>query len=115
MFERGDLVWVYFDLPRQKETKFHPALIISNDSVYNQDDIYICVMLSSSRNTDKFTFELTREMLIRKPKKEFSQVRCHLITYIKDNHISGPVINTVKPQIVDRIVQHINAKALEEW
>lgn len=46
MLNRGNIVEVYFDLPRQKETKTHPGIIISNHEVYDVDEMYICVMMS---------------------------------------------------------------------
>lgn len=46
MFERGDIVEIYFDLPKARETKLHPAIIISNDEVYQEDEVYICVMIA---------------------------------------------------------------------
>lgn len=75
MLNRGDIVEVYFDLPRQKETKTHPGIIISNHEVYDVDEMYICVMMSSSDRTDKMTFEITQDMLEMTNNKAFSQAR----------------------------------------
>ena len=44
-YERGDIVEVFFDLPYTTETKTHPAIIISNEDVFNTDSIYICVII----------------------------------------------------------------------
>ena len=115
-FERGDIVEVYFDLPYHDKTETHPAVIISNHEVYNTDEIYICVMITSSRRKDLFTFEVTQNMLQSKNNKKVSQARCHLVTYIKENHIVGNYPrNRMKVSAVNRLIARINETALEEF
>lgn len=115
-FNRGDIVEVYFDLPYTRETKLHPAIIISNEDVYNTDEMYICVMMTSSKQTDIFTFEITDDMLTFKSKKKFNQARCHLVSYIMEKHITnGQPLNTLKPNIVDRLVDRINEVSLSDY
>ena len=46
-FQKGDIIDVFFDLPYSKETKTHPAIIISNEDVYDKDELYVCVMMTS--------------------------------------------------------------------
>ena len=108
-FNRGDIIDVFFDLPYSRETKTHPAIIISNEDVYDTDGIYICVMMTSSKKTDLFTFEITQDMLQMKNSKDFSQARCHIITYVMENHIvSKSVKNTLKQNAVERLITRIN-------
>lgn len=114
MYERGDIVSVYFDLPKQRETKTHPAIIISNDSVYDIQDVYLCVMMTSSEQIDKFSFEISDEMTDIKLGKDFQQARCHLVTYIEEKHIDSRFNCKLKTQYVDKLVEHINISALEE-
>lgn len=108
IFEYGDIVEVFFDLPHSRETKLHPAIIISNYKVYDQDEIYICVMMTSSTNIDLFSFEITQEMLFNKNSKPFSQARCHLITYVKEKHFEKRPINKMKSIYVEQLVEKIN-------
>lgn len=114
MFERGDIVEVYFDLPRAVETKLHPAIIISNNDVYDKDDVYICVMMTSSKNNDLFSFEIKPEMLESPNNKDFSQARCHLISYIKENHLEKQKLNRMKESYVDNLVMRINTVAISK-
>lgn len=108
-YSRGDIVEVYFDLPYQKETKLHPAIIISNQSVFEKDDVYICVMMTSSNRLDMFSFEITKDMLESKNNKVFSQARCHLVTYIQEKHILNQTKkNSLKESAVNRLVERIN-------
>ena len=54
-FQKGDIIDVFFVLPYSKETKTHPAIIISNEDVYDKDELYVCVMMTSSTETDLFS------------------------------------------------------------
>lgn len=112
MFERGDIVEIYFDLPKARETKLHPAIIISNEDVYQEDEVYICVMMTSTTDIDLFSFPIGPEMLQSKNNKDFSQARCHLITYASEKHFEKRVINRIKPMYVDKLVERINTLCL---
>ena len=108
-FQKGDIIEVYFDLPYSKETKTHPAIIISNDDVYDKDESYVCVMMSSNTDTDLFTFEITQEMLTQKNNKPFSQARCHIITFVQEKHIIGNrAMNSLKENALNRLIVRIN-------
>lgn len=112
--ERGDIVEVYFELPYSKETKTHPAIIISNEDVHDQE-IYICVMMTSSKTKDIFTFEISNDMLNKPSNKDFSQARCHIVTYILEKHIvKNANKSTLKPNAVNRLVSHIEQTALSQ-
>lgn len=114
MFERGDIVEVYFDLPKATETKLHPAIIISNNDVYDNDEIYICVMMTSSKKVDLFSFEIKHEMLDYPNNKDFSQARCHLITYVKEKHFEKRKLNRLKDSYVDNLVERINTVVINK-
>ncbi|MBZ9731107.1 hypothetical protein LB467_15535 [Salegentibacter sp. JZCK2] len=54
-------------------------------------------------------------MLQRKNCKDFSQARCHLITYIMEKHIVGNYAkNSMKLAAVDRLIARINEISLED-
>lgn len=109
--KRGDIIEVYFDFPKVDNSIPHPAIIISNDDVYDVEEGYVCVMITSSTNfIDKFTFEITSEMLQRPSNKDFSQARCHLITFVYESHLSDKnyAKNTLKENALDRLLIHIN-------
>ena len=112
---RGDIIDVFFDLPYSKESKTHPAVILSNEDVYDADELYVCVMMTSVENKDLFTFEITQEMLQMPNNKKFSQIRCHLITYIMEKHIiSKYPKNTLKPNALERLIARINEVTFNE-
>lgn len=87
---RGDIIDVYFKFPYQQGVNnTHPAIIISNETVYHTGDSFIVVMLTHSEIIDEFTFEIKPEMLINKTDERFSQVRCHLITQIFEDQVNN--------------------------
>lgn len=103
------LLTFFFDLPYSRETKTHPAIIISNEDVYDKDELYVCVMMTSSTETDLFTFTITDDMLVQKSNKDFSQARCHLISYVMEKHIVGKTPkNTMKENALNRLLIKIN-------
>jgi mRNA-degrading endonuclease toxin of MazEF toxin-antitoxin module len=107
-YQRGDIIMVYFDLPYSETSDSHPAVIISNDDVFEQDGLYICVMMTSSKHIDKYSFEVTQEMLVNQNNKDFSQVRCHLITNVEHDAVKGGKINSMKKNSVDQLVIRIS-------
>lgn len=111
-FERGDIVQVFFDLPHSKETKYHPAIIISNDEVVESQEVFICVMMTSSDKTDVYTYKIEDYMLVSKNNVNFSQARCHLISYVKEEHIKYFKGNHLKKLYVDNLVDRINTVVL---
>ena len=60
----------------------HPAVVISNDELFMDDDCYLVIMLTSQVYGDRYTCEITNEMLTQSNNKPYSEVRCHLVTYI---------------------------------
>lgn len=85
----GDIVEFHLELPYQESIKPHPFIIISNQDVFDQDGMYICVMITHSTYIDQFTFEIDRaKMLTKDGWKKFSQARCHLIVNIKEEDIT---------------------------
>lgn len=114
-FNRGDIIEMYLDLPYQESSKPHPFVIISNEDVFQEDGMYICVMLTHSPRIDKFTFEITDDMLVKKGDGKFSQARCHLVVNVKGEHIIiNSNRNSMKKPSVDRLVSRIEITALSQ-
>ena len=106
---RGDIIEVFFELPYSELSKSHPAIIISNSDVYEQDGIYICLMMTHLQKVDTFTFQILDEMLVKKSDGKFSQARCHIITYVSEKHIiKNKNFNCLKSNAVDRLIARIN-------
>ena len=115
--KRGDIIEVFFEFPKLKNTDTHPAVIISNQDVYDTDEGYVCVIMTSSKEfIDKFTFEITENMLQRPNNKGFSQARCHMITFVRESHLVDKNYpkNTLKPNAVERLIAFINEETFSD-
>lgn len=109
-FVKGDVIAVDFKMPNTGDYKKHSAVVISEKGVYEHDKCYICVMMSSNNVTDKFSFPLTGNMLKMPANKEFSQVRCHLITYVRERDAisnGGKPFNQLTEQAIDRLIEFL--------
>ena len=87
--QQRDIVEVNFELPNGK-LKVHPALVISNQSVTEAEDIFYALMISSKEYNDEFTFELTNQMLT-KPMNKTSFVKCQLIQAYSENEVISKI------------------------
>lgn len=115
-YKRGDIVEVPFQIPHHGRIEKHPAIIISNDEVYEQDECYICVMMTSSSQVDQFTFLVEDHMLQSPNSKDFAQVRCHLVSYVLKSHIvNNSKRNRMKADYVDKLVEYISVVALGSY
>lgn len=112
-FSRGDIINIFFELPNYKKQEWHPALIISNDEVFLDDNCYIVLMITGSEEfNDKFSF-LIEDKMLNKPLDKKSQVRCHLVTYVLEKHLTGSRIKaTMKEDYVDAVVNRMVNSAL---
>lgn len=112
-YNRGEIVEFYLELPYQASSKPHPFIIVSNDEVFEQDGMYICVMITHSEHIDQFTFEIEDEMLLKGGDGKFSQARCHLIVNIREEDIIVTrKRNKMKNNYVDRLVSRIESVVL---
>ena len=69
-------------------------------------------MMTSSTAIDLFSFEIKPEMLDLPLKKEYSQARCHLVSYVREKHFEKHKLNHLKEDYVDNLVSRINAVSI---
>ncbi len=116
MKNRGEFIELNIRIPvpgtNRFEFKNHPFVIISNEDVYHAENSYLCAMITHSSIKDQFTFELTNDM-VANPLNGTQQVRCHIVVFAHESEIiTNPNFNKMKSGDVDRLVNHINIKAL---
>jgi mRNA-degrading endonuclease toxin of MazEF toxin-antitoxin module len=109
MYQQGDIVQVNFPLPTG--LKLHPAVIVSNDEVYETEECYIGIMITSSKIRDNFSFELLNEMLTN-PLDKPSQVRCQLIALFNENEIEKKISHLKKEPLIS-LVKQMNDKVFK--
>lgn len=116
-YKRGDVIELPFLIPGKNKTEVHPAIIISNNTVYENEGIYICAMVTHSNLNEYFAFDLTADMFISSQKIPEGKVKAHLIAYVLENHIisnSNSKKNRMKSIYVDKLVQFISDTVLME-
>ncbi|SDP93727.1 PemK-like, MazF-like toxin of type II toxin-antitoxin system [Mucilaginibacter sp. OK268] len=108
-FKEGHIVALNFEMPNDGSYLEHPAVIISCDEVYSKDKCYVCVMISGTEQTDRFSFKLDSTMYEKPHIGKKSQVRCHLILYVLEKYILDlQPFNKLTPQAMERLIAHIN-------
>ncbi len=81
---QGEIVEVSFNLPQGYLP--HPAVVLSNNEIIENEESFVAVMLSSKDYDDEYSFFITDEMLTQKPKIKY-QARCHLISFFKEKEV----------------------------
>jgi mRNA-degrading endonuclease toxin of MazEF toxin-antitoxin module len=109
MYQQGDIVLVHFPLP--KGFKLHPAIIISTDEVYESEEAYLGVMITSSTIRDNFSYVLSNEMLTN-PLEKVSQVRCHLIALFHEDEIEQK-LSKLKAHYLKELVLQIEEEVIK--
>jgi len=105
-YSKRQIIEVHFDL--EQGTQLHPGIILSVEDVYNVERHYICAMISTTSREDVYTFPLGKGDT-RKPLKDGSQVRTHLIFQIRDEDINGSSPrNSLTEDAFLRLIDHID-------
>ena len=72
-----DIIEVNFQLPGGI-FKPHPVLVVSNENVYEQEEIFYALLISSKQFNTEFEIEISDDMLLSPlPKRSF--VKCQLL------------------------------------
>ena len=109
-YQRGDIIELPFHIPGRNITQNHPAIIISNSDVHNNEGIYICVMITHSDINDMFAFPLSNGMFVNSQNVPDGKAKAHLIAYVLESQIiknSSNKRNRMKSVYVDKLVHFI--------
>jgi len=106
-YQRGEIIEVPVPIPGKNRTEIHPAIIISNEDVFNNEEIYICLMITHSTQNDLFAYPLKKEMFISERTAPEGSIKTHLIFSISEkdiisNHNSKK--SRMKSTYIDRLV-----------
>lgn len=103
-YEQRDIVEINFLFP-DGTSKPHPALIVSNNELQeNEGFIYLC-MISSKDYNPQYTYTLKDNMLI-KPMRKQSYVKCQLIMGNIERDVIRK-ISRIKQPYFDEIIEKI--------
>ena len=104
MYFQGDIVLVNF--PHPKGFNPHPAIIISCNDVYETEECYIGLMITSSKILDNFTWVIENDMLAI-PLDKQNQVRCQLIALFHNDEVLNK-ISKLKRDYLKDLIKHMN-------
>lgn len=102
------IVEVPFNL--QQGVQNHPALVLSVNDAIEVERAFIAVMITSERQDDEFTFELSNAMLESGTFTEnYTEARLHLVSYFREAEvIMNRHRNTkIKPADFSRVLRRI--------
>ena len=107
-YTQGDLVFVNFLLPTGI-IKEHPAIIVSNDELQEDEAFFYLVMASSNNSVNKYAYELNDSMLTNKlPKKSY--VKCQLLTGFTERDVIkkyGKIKQPFLNEIIEKVITSI--------
>ena len=75
--KQREIIELNFLMPDGK-SKPHPAIIISNNDLFEDEGFFYCCMISSKEYNPQYTFEINDSMLT-KPFEKKSFVKCQII------------------------------------
>ena len=96
-----DIVEVNFQLPGGV-FKPHPVLVVSNENVYEQEEIFYALLISSKQFNSDFEIEVTGDMLLS-PLPKTSFVKCQLLQAYTTSEILNR-ISSMKKEPFDHIL-----------
>lgn len=67
----------------------HPVIVISNNEIFEIEEIFYGVMLSTKDSNSEFIFELTDNMMTKPSQRHRSFVKCYLIQAYSEREIIG--------------------------
>jgi mRNA-degrading endonuclease toxin of MazEF toxin-antitoxin module len=103
-YRQRDIVTVNF--PLAGGAKEHPALIISNADVFEEEEFYIALMLSSRQQPDRLAFTLTPAMCNFTATKT-SFVKLQLIERFSEWEIFNRW-GSIKQDVFEKIIRAMN-------
>jgi mRNA interferase MazF len=102
LFKQGSIVLVDFSYSNLKETKFRPALVISNYE-YNENSIDIVVIRVTSKSRERrWEVEIVREDLAEGTLD------------IEPSYVKVDSVFTVEKRIIKKIVARLKVEKIEE-
>ena len=107
-YSQRDIVEINFSFP-DGSFKPHPAVIVSNDELQdNEGYIYLC-MISSKPYNPEYCYELDDEMLTV-PMLKKSYVKCHILVGDIERDVIREISRMKQPffdEMVDKVIQSI--------
>ena len=105
-YSQRDIVFVNYPQP-DGSFKPHPGLIVSVNLVFELEEIYIMVMLSTKTINEEFAFEITQDMLNSKSNKEVFYAKCQIIASFQEYEIIRR-FGSIKKEYFAKLIQDLS-------
>ncbi|MCX6325033.1 MAG: type II toxin-antitoxin system PemK/MazF family toxin [Bacteroidia bacterium] len=106
--KQRDIIELNFLLP-DGVSKPHPAIVISNDELFEDEGFFYCCLISTKHYNPQYIFELSNTMLI-KPLSKKSFVKCQIIGGFTERDIIKQ-ISGMRPEpfrlLIDKVKQSV--------
>ena len=100
-----EVVEVNFYLP-QGGALPHPCLIISNDGLFESDDFFYAVLMTTKNHFPEYTIEITADMLT-KPQSKQGYFATHIISSFNMGDVISRHNTFLKPEYRDNVKNKI--------
>lgn len=103
-YHQGDIVEVNFLFPNGVQ-KPHPALIVSNDELYANEEFFYLCLISSKDYNPQYSFAITDDM-VSIPFEKPSFVKCQLITGYTERDVIRK-LSTMKAEVCHSVINKV--------
>lgn len=106
-YKQGDLLYLIDPIKIPKgEALPHPVLIISSNTSNSYENFYTGVMLSATKDTDKFSFPVNNQMFESNLEKPECNFRTYIVVSFKESEVNR-LLNRIKPVFLKALMEHI--------
>lgn len=106
---RGELLMLYFPIPGTGIT-YHPGVVVSSDGLFEAEEFFYAVMLSTKPHHPEFIFEIRPEMVTQANGKYPSFAKCHLLNTFKTRDIDRKIGYLKEPylqQLTEKVIASV--------
>lgn len=106
MVNQRDIVEIVFDSDFGGS---HPAIVISNKLVQEVEGYFVCIMMTSKKHDDEFSYVITDEMVTNPMKRNHCEARCQLIQFVPiDSIVNNSHSNQLRIEAFKGLMKKIN-------
>jgi PemK-like, MazF-like toxin of type II toxin-antitoxin system len=106
-YRQGEMLMLDFPINGQPMT-YHPGIVVSGADIYEAEEFFYAVMLSTKAHNPQFSFELTKDMVTNPNGKFPSFVKCHIVAQFNKRDVNKRIGFLKEPyltQLIERVKQ----------
>lgn len=102
-----DIVEVAFYTGQKPEA--HPAVIVSNDEIFELEGFFYAVLLSTKNIFPEYTLEISPDMIIKPRNDRTGYAVCHMLQQFYPEDIISRTGATLKRSAFDKVIAKVQA------